>query len=112
MQTPKKKSLVWLADIPQLRKSDDFFPDLSINMWPWREAYWPQEEKYQLCVDHNWHGMRAIREQFIMLLRNTAVVVIITLGFMTFGVCHERDNGKGGVGADNFGDFLKRESSK
>ena len=50
-----------------------------------------------------------------MLLRNTTAVVIITLGFMTFGLWHERDSGKAGDGwggAERFGDFLKRESSK
>ena len=39
-----------------------------------------------------------IREQFIMLLRNTTALVIIMLGFMTFGVWHEWDSGKGGGG--------------
>ena len=45
-----------------------------------------------------------------MLLRNTTAVVIITLGCMTLGGWHERDNGKAGV--ENVGDFLKRESLK
>ena len=42
-----------------------------------------------------------------MLLRNTTAVVVITLGFMTFGVWQERDNGN--AGAENVADFLKRE---
>ena len=42
-----------------------------------------------------------------MLLHNIPAVVIM-LGFMTFGVWHERDSGKGG-GAENVGDILKRE---
>ena len=45
-----------------------------------------------------------------MLLRNTTGVVIITLGLMTFGVWYEWDSGN--AGPQNFGDFLKRESSK
>ena len=43
-----------------------------------------------------------------MLLRN----VLITLGLMTLWVWHEQDSGIAGGGAENFGDFLKRESSK
>ena len=32
-----------------------------------------------------------------VLLRNTTVFTLITLGFMTFGVWHERDSGKAGA---------------
>ena len=48
-----------------------------------------------------------------MLLPNTTAVVIITLGFMNFGVWHEGESGKAvGGGAEIVGDFLKLESSK
>ena len=40
-----------------------------------------------------------------MLMRNTTAVVIITLGFMTFGVWHERDSGKAGGGGRNLVTF-------
>ena len=50
----------------------------------------------QLFVDHDWQD-RAMREQFSMLLHNTTAVVLITLGFMTLGVWHERDSGKAGA---------------
>ena len=39
---------------------------------------------------------RTVREQFILLLRNTTVVILIMLGCMSFGVWHERDSDKGG----------------
>ena len=45
-----------------------------------------------------------------MMLRNTTAVVTIMLGFMTFGVWHEWDSGKAGVGAEYFGKFLKLAS--
>ena len=50
---------------------------------------------------------RAIIEQVVMMLRSTTSVDLITLGFMTFKVWHERDSGI--AGAEYFGDFLKRE---
>ena len=53
----------------------------------------PPADTQQLFVNHNWQD-RAIRERFIMLLRNTTAVVLITLGFMTFRVWHELDSGK------------------
>ena len=43
-----------------------------------------------------------------MLMRNTPAVVIITLGFMTFGVWYERivaKRGEGGGGGEKVGDF-------
>ena len=43
-----------------------------------------------------------------MLLRNTTAVVLIKLGFMSFGISYERDSGMGG-GGTVFSDFLKRE---
>ena len=46
-----------------------------------------------------------------MLLRNTMAIAIITLGFMTFEVWHERDSGKAEGGGGGCA-FLKRESSK
>ena len=58
-------------------------------------------------MDHNLQD-RATREQFIMLLPNTTTVVLITIGFMTFGVWHERDSGI--AGAENLA-IPKRESS-
>ena len=44
-----------------------------------------------------------------MLLHNTAAVLLIMLGFVTLGVWHEQDSSI--IGAENFADFLKRESS-
>ena len=43
-----------------------------------------------------------------MLLRSTTAVVIITLGFMNFGVWHERIVAKG---SEIVATFVKRESS-
>ena len=64
-------------------------------------------DTHQLFVKHDWQD-RAIREQFIMLLRNTtAAVVLITLGLMTPGVWHERDSGVGGGGQKILVIFLK-----
>ena len=39
------------------------------------------------------------------LLCSTTAVVIIMLGFMTFGVWHEQDSGKAGEGGGDFGNF-------
>ena len=83
--------------IPYFRKSD-IFP------WPVNQLHValvrgplpppppPQADTHQLFMDHDWQD-RAITEQFIMLLRNTTSLVLITLGFMTFGFSHERDSG-------------------
>ena len=52
------------------------------------------------------------------MLRNTTAVVIITLGFMTFGVWQEQNSGKavcgggGGGGSENFGDSQSNERAQ
>ena len=66
-------------------------------MWPYSgRLINPQGDAYQQFVDHDWQNI-PIREQFIMLLRNSPAFAIITLGFTTFGVWHERKSGKAGT---------------
>ena len=100
-------------------------------MWPWWEAPLPPPPpcRYAPTVCGPWLTGQDQKEQFIMRLRNTTSDVLIALGLMTLRVWHERDSGKAGEqipqllfvlclglcgmeGAENFGDFLKRESSK
>ena len=57
-------------------------------------------DAYQLFVHHAWQGI-IIREQNIIILIN------LGFNFLAFGVWHEQDSG---MGAEHFGDFLKRES--
>ena len=72
----------------------------------------PQAATHQLFVDHEWQDS-AFRERCIYICCGVKpqYVVIITLGLMTFGAWHDRDN-SAKAGAGHFGDFLKRESLK
>ena len=90
------ENLLFGQFIPQFRKSD-FFPLTcqSITCGLGERPINPQADTHQLFVDHDW-WKRTIREQFIMLLRNTTAAVLITLGFMTLGVWHKRDSGTAG----------------
>ena len=80
--------------IMQFQKSGFFPPTYqSITCGLGERPINPSEaDAHQLCVDHDWQDS-TIREQFDILLCITTAVVLITLGFMTLGVWHERDSG-------------------
>ena len=90
-----------------------FHPNLSINMWPWWEAYYPR--RYATAVLWTMIDMTGPSESGLcMMLRNTTTVLNITLGFMIFGFWHERDSCKGrpggGGGYNNLATFSNRNA--
>ena len=59
---------------------------------------WRHEGKTVDETEHQFNKTQLKKSNLYMMLHNTTAVDIIMLGFMTFGVWHERDSDKAGGG--------------
>ena len=99
--------------VPQFLKSD-FFP------WPVNQLHValvrdplpppPPRQIHTSCLWIMINRTGPLESSLLWGCVTPQLFFLITLGFMTLGVWHERDSGI--AGAENSGDFLKRESSK